>query len=61
MKLNFYLNKRGHLFTVRVAGHWHRLPAELVGSPSVETSKTCLGAILRSVLWMTLLAGGWSR
>jgi len=30
------LNIREHFFTVRVTEHWHRLPREVVESPSLE-------------------------
>ena len=46
----FRLNMRGHFFTVRVREHWDRLPREVVESPSLEIFKTCLVAILCSVL-----------
>ena len=33
----FPLNTRKHFFTVRVTEHWHRLPTEIMESPSLET------------------------
>ena len=44
------LNMRKNLFTLRVAEHWNRLPREGVESPSLEIFKTCLDAILCSLL-----------
>ena len=35
-----HLNTRKYFFTVRVTEHWHRLPREVVESPSLETVKT---------------------
>lgn len=35
-------NIRKHFFTVRVIKHWHRLPSEVVESPSLETFKNSL-------------------
>ena len=33
-------------FTVRVVRHWHRLPREAVGAPSLETLKVRLDRTL---------------
>lgn len=33
-------------FTVRVVMHWHSLPRELVGVPSMEVSKARLDGVL---------------
>ncbi|KFV87303.1 hypothetical protein N308_01879, partial [Struthio camelus australis] len=52
-KLNhrkFHLNLRKNFFTVRVTGHWHRLPGEVVESPSLEILKTFLDVILGNML-----------
>jgi len=51
-----------HFFTLRVTEPWPRLPREAVESPSLEISKTRLGKVLCSLLWVTLLRqGGWTR
>lgn len=52
----FSVEMRGHLFTVRVTEH--RLPKEAVQSPSLETFRAHLAAILHSVLQVILLSGG---
>ncbi|GAB0183983.1 hypothetical protein GRJ2_000863600 [Grus japonensis] len=46
----FCLNRRKNSFTLRVTEHWHRLPRELVESPSLEIFKTCLDVILCNLL-----------
>ena len=42
----FPLNIRKHFFTVRVKEHWHRLPREVVESPSLEILKNRLDMVL---------------
>jgi len=39
----FLLNIRKHFFIVRVTKHCHRLPREVVGSPSLDMSVCDLG------------------
>jgi len=46
----FCLNMRKNFFTVRAMEHWNRLPREAVDSPSLEIFKTCLDAVLCSLL-----------
>ena len=42
----FPLNIKKHFFTVRVTEHWHRLPREVVESPSLEIFKSHLDIML---------------
>jgi len=46
------------IVTLRVTEPWPRLPREAVESPSLEIFKTCLAAVLCSLLWVTLLGQG---
>jgi len=54
----FHLNMRKNFFTLRVMEPWHRLPREVVESPSLEIFKTHLDEVLCSLLWVTLLWQG---
>ena len=57
------LNIMKHIFFYcEDAEHWHRLPREVVESPSSEIFKCCLDMVLGNLLWVTLLEwGGWTR
>jgi len=46
----FHLNMRKNFFPLRVTEHWHRLPREVVESPSLEIFKTRLDKVLCSLL-----------
>jgi len=46
----FCLNMRKNFFTLRVTEPWHRLPREVVESPSLEIFKTHLDKVLCSLL-----------
>ncbi|KAK4822666.1 hypothetical protein QYF61_019033 [Mycteria americana] len=48
--LEFPLNIRKHFFTVRVIEQWHRLPREVVKSPSLEIPKSRLDVVLGNEL-----------
>ena len=53
-----HLNPRKNFFPLRVMEPWPRLPREVVESPALEIFKTCLDAVLCSLLWVTLLRQG---
>ncbi|KAK4830069.1 hypothetical protein QYF61_008407 [Mycteria americana] len=42
----FPLNIRKHFFTVYCSEHWHRLPREVMRSPTLEIFRNCLDLVL---------------
>jgi len=58
----FQLNMWKDFFPLRVTEPCHRLPREVVDSPSLEIFQNRLAAVLCSLLRVTLLRqGGWTR
>jgi len=53
----FRLDVRKKFFTLRVAGHWNRLPREAVAAPSLAVFKARLDGALSNLVWwkMSLL------
>jgi len=41
---------RKNFLTLRVMKHWNKMPRGVVESPSLEIFKTCLDAVLSSLL-----------
>ena len=57
----FRLDPSKKFFTARMVKHWHRLPREIVETPSLETFKAMLDVALRNLIWLKtslLTAGG---
>ncbi|KFO78964.1 hypothetical protein N303_12209, partial [Cuculus canorus] len=46
----FRLDIRRNFFTMRVVRHWHRLPREVVDTPSLEVFKARLDGALGSLV-----------
>ncbi|KFQ08446.1 hypothetical protein N329_12495, partial [Haliaeetus albicilla] len=46
----FRLDIRKKFFTVRVVGHWNRLPREFVDAPSLEVFKARLDGTLSNMV-----------
>jgi len=47
----FRLDTRKNFFSKRVVMHWHRLPREVVQSPSLEVLRRCVDEALRNVVY----------
>jgi len=60
----FRLDIRKTFFRVKAVKHWHRLPGEAGGAPSLETFKAGLDGVLSSVMRLKmslLVAGGFDQ
>jgi len=55
----FGLAIRKNFFLGRVVNHWHRLPREVVGSPSLEVVKERVDVYLGRGSVGLVVAGGW--
>ena len=47
---SFRLGIRKHFFSARAVRQWHRLPREVVQSPSLEVFKKRVGVVVRNMV-----------